>query len=384
MAQQTMYPAINNSVQATLTVALAATDTTIEVTNGDVLPDAPNIATIGIDDDAELVLYMEKTDNVLSSCVRGFNSTTAKIWNVGDLIYRGFTAYDHEAFKNNIDDHEENKLGKTGDGQDVTVTFEQAATRVNIATGEKLSVILGKVKKCFADLKALAFKDTVGTSEIADAAVSNAKMANMAASTIKGNITGSGAPPSDIALLDAMEAGLNLGSTVTEIADAEFVVLSVSSTSSRKITWQNIKTALGNLLAAKDHIHGNITSDGKIGAAAGFVMTDADGDLYSQDDPTTARAALGACAAPFLFTNVAVGTTGWDADTTYEGYGYRKAVALTGVLSGMWADVTFAPADATSGNFSSVAACYDGGIYLYAVAAPDSITIPTIIAWKVA
>ena len=44
------------------------------------------------------------------------------------------------------------KLNKTGDGSNVTVTFTQAATRTAIATGEKLSVLLGKIAKWLADL----------------------------------------------------------------------------------------------------------------------------------------------------------------------------------------------------------------------------------------
>lgn len=50
------------------------------------------------------------------------------------------------------------KLGTSGDGKDVTVTFAQAASRANINTGEKLSVLLGKIKKYFADLGTAAFK----------------------------------------------------------------------------------------------------------------------------------------------------------------------------------------------------------------------------------
>lgn len=38
-----------------------------------------------------------------------------------------------------------------------TVTFTQAESRTNIASGEKLSAIFGKVMKYFADLKAVAF-----------------------------------------------------------------------------------------------------------------------------------------------------------------------------------------------------------------------------------
>ena len=40
---------------------------------------------------------------------------------------------------------------------DQTPTFSEAITRTNIVSGEKLSVILGKIKKWFSDLKAVAF-----------------------------------------------------------------------------------------------------------------------------------------------------------------------------------------------------------------------------------
>lgn len=50
-------------------------------------------------------------------------------------------------------------LAINGDGGDVTVDFTEAQTRTNIGTGEKLSVLFGKIKKWFTDLKALAFKD---------------------------------------------------------------------------------------------------------------------------------------------------------------------------------------------------------------------------------
>lgn len=49
------------------------------------------------------------------------------------------------------------KLDTTGDGSNVTVTFTSASTRENVATGEKLSSILGKIAKYFADLKTVAF-----------------------------------------------------------------------------------------------------------------------------------------------------------------------------------------------------------------------------------
>lgn len=53
----------------------------------------------------------------------------------------------------------ENKLDKTGDGKDVTVSFTEASARANIGTGEKLSVMFGKIKKWFTDLGTAAFKN---------------------------------------------------------------------------------------------------------------------------------------------------------------------------------------------------------------------------------
>lgn len=59
------------------------------------------------------------------------------------------------------------KLDKTGDGSNVTAAFTAASTRANVATGEKLSVLFGKVAKWFADLGSLAFKSTVAKSDLA-------------------------------------------------------------------------------------------------------------------------------------------------------------------------------------------------------------------------
>lgn len=49
------------------------------------------------------------------------------------------------------------KLGTSDDGSNVTATFAQASTRTNISTGEKLSVLFGKIAKWFTDLKTVAF-----------------------------------------------------------------------------------------------------------------------------------------------------------------------------------------------------------------------------------
>lgn len=59
------------------------------------------------------------------------------------------------------------KLNKTGDGSNVTAAFTAASSRANIATGEKLSVLFGKIAKWFSDLGSLAFKSTVAKTDLA-------------------------------------------------------------------------------------------------------------------------------------------------------------------------------------------------------------------------
>lgn len=53
------------------------------------------------------------------------------------------------------------RLATDGDGSDVTVTFNPAATKENVATGDTLSEALGKIAKLYTELSDLAFTDTV-------------------------------------------------------------------------------------------------------------------------------------------------------------------------------------------------------------------------------
>lgn len=56
--------------------------------------------------------------------------------------------------------------GFIGDVSNATAAFSTATTRANIATGEKLSVLFGKIAKWFADLGSLAFKSNVVKSDL--------------------------------------------------------------------------------------------------------------------------------------------------------------------------------------------------------------------------
>lgn len=96
-----MYEGIPFSPPSTLTQTISATDTIIPVANLEHFPDAPNIVTIGIDENAETIIYAAKTDTALSGCVRGIEGT-AKDWDIGSVIGRNFTNEDYKRVANNI------------------------------------------------------------------------------------------------------------------------------------------------------------------------------------------------------------------------------------------------------------------------------------------
>lgn len=83
------------------------------------------------------------------------------------------------------------------------------------------------------------------------------------------------------------------------------------------------------------------------------------------------------------FRNVSVSKGSFVSNTTFQDFPYRASVALSGVIESMIPEVVLSVDDAGSGNFAPVSESYNGGVYLYAAAPPDSdITIPTIILWR--
>ncbi|MFA6335501.1 MAG: hypothetical protein WCX48_08090 [Bacteroidales bacterium] len=112
MAQITMYPAIVNSPNTTLTAGISESDTTIPVTELGVFPAAPNTATIGTGVLAETIYYAGKSAATgagnLTSVTREWNKTgtygAKKAWLSGEVIGREFTAYDLDTAKANIED----------------------------------------------------------------------------------------------------------------------------------------------------------------------------------------------------------------------------------------------------------------------------------------
>lgn len=90
------------------------------------------------------------------------------------------------------------KLDKTGDGSNVTAAFSAASSRANIATGEKLSVLFGKIAKWLNDLGTAAFKNATSsvTQDSTDLVESGAVYTGLAAKYAKPS---GGIPASDLA-----------------------------------------------------------------------------------------------------------------------------------------------------------------------------------------
>ncbi len=72
---------------------------------------------------------------------------------------------------------------------DATVKFTEASTRTNIASGEKASVLFGKIRKWFSSLGSLAFKSKVSSGDYTAGSIKNADIstsAGIATSKISG------------------------------------------------------------------------------------------------------------------------------------------------------------------------------------------------------
>lgn len=109
--------------------------------------------------------------------------------------------------------------------------------------------------------------------------------------------------------------------------------------------------------------------------AIGSVASDNTGLVTGGDVYTALQSAGGAT----IFTNKTASS--WSASSTYSDFGYRCAIALTGVTASDVAEVVFSQDQAASGQYAQVCETYAGGVYVYS-SVNTSITIPTIIVHK--
>ena len=139
MAISTMYPAMPGSPKTTLAADLTAAATSMTLSDASVLPAAPNLAVIGDDETAEVVSYTAINGNTVSGLVRALGGTTASAWTTGASVARNFTSFDHNRFKENIEDLSQNKLDSVSWG-DIGGDLDDQTDLANALSGKQATL----------------------------------------------------------------------------------------------------------------------------------------------------------------------------------------------------------------------------------------------------
>jgi hypothetical protein len=315
-----MYPAQANSPETSLSGALTAAGTTVNVVDGSVLPEAPNLLTIGADGStAETVLMTAKNGNVLT-VTRAQNGTTARAWSAGDVIARYFTAADQTAMQENIKKLNEGKAEKAA-----------SPTAGNFAGLDASGNPTDSGKKP-GDFAAASHTHTGKADK-----VSSATAGHFAGLDSSGNLTDSGKKPGDFAAASH---------THTDKAD-------------------KVKNATAGHFAGLDS-SGNLTDSGK-----------------KPGDFANASHAHAGYAEVKIFSGVSVAASAWVSDSTYAAYPYAASIACPGVTASCVPEVVFGATEAASGNFAPVALSGSGTVKIYAATKPTAaITVQSITCIK--
>ena len=315
-----MYPAQANSPETSLSGALTAAGTTVNVVDGSVLPEAPNLLTIGADGStAETVLMTAKSGNVLT-VTRAQNGTTARAWSAGDVIARYFTAADQTAMQENIKKLNENKAEKVA-----------SPTAGNFAGLDANGNPTDSGKKP-GDFAAASHTHTGKADK-----VSSPTAGNFAGLDSSGNLTDSGKKPGDFAAASHTHTGK--ADKVSSPTAGHFAGLDSS---------------------------GNLTDSGK-----------------KASDFANASHAHAGYAEVKIFSGVSVAASAWVSDSTYAAYPYAASIACSGVTASYVPEVVFGATEAASGNFAPVALSGSGTVKIYAATKPTAaITVQSITCIK--
>ena len=318
-----MYPPQANTPETSLSGALTAAGTTVNVVDGTMLPDAPNLLTIGADGStAETVLMTAKNGNVLT-VVRGQDGTTARAWSAGDVIGRYFTAADQKAMQDNITALNNGKTEKVTSPTDGNLVAFDGTTGKQKDSGKK-------------------------PGDFAAASHTHSGYVEKVSSPVSGNLvafdgtTGkqkdSGKKPGDFAAASHTHSGY---------------VEKVSSPVS------------GNLVAF-DGTTGKQKDSGK-----------------KPGDFAAASHSHSGYAQALIFQNVSVAASAWSSDSTYAAYPYAATLALTGVTASHVPEVAFGATEAASGIYAPVALSGSGTVKIYAASKPAAaITLQSILCIK--
>jgi hypothetical protein len=318
-----MYPPQANTPETSLSGALTAAGTTVNVVDGTMLPDAPNLLTIGADGStAETVLMTAKSGNVLT-VVRGQDGTTARAWSAGDVIGRYFTAADQKAMQDNITALNNGKTEKVASPVSGNLVAFDGTTGKQKDSGKKPG-----------DFAAVSHTHSGYVEKVSSPVSGNL----VAFDGTTGKQKDSGKKPGDFAAVSHTHSGY---------------VEKVSSPVS------------GNLVAF-DGTTGKQKDSGK-----------------KPGDFAAASHSHSGYAQALIFQNVSVAASAWSSDSTYAAYPYAATLALTGVTASHVPEVTFGATEAASGIYAPVALSGSGTVKIYAASKPAAaITLQSILCIK--
>ncbi len=318
-----MYPPQANTPETSLSGALTAAGTTVNVVDGTMLPDAPNLLTIGADGStAETVLMTAKSGNVLT-VVRGQDGTTARAWSAGDVIGRYFTAADQKAMQDNITALNNGKTEKVTSPTDGNLVAFDGTTGKQKDSGKK-------------------------PGDFAAASHTHSGYVEKVSSPVSGNL---------VAFDGATGKQKDSGKKPGDFAAA-------SHTHSGYV--EKVSTPVSGNLVAFDGTTGKQKDSGK-----------------KPGDFAAASHSHSGYAQALIFQNVSVAASAWSSDSTYAAYPYAATLTLTGVTASHVPEVTFGAAEAASGIYAPVALSGSGTVKIYAASKPAAaITLQSILCIK--
>ena len=318
-----MYPPQANTPETSLSGALTAAGTTVNVVDGTMLPDAPNLLTIGADGStAETVLMTAKSGNVLT-VVRGQDGTTARAWSAGDVIGRYFTAADQKAMQDNITALNNGKTEKVTSPTDGNLVAFDGTTGKQKDSGKK-------------------------PGDFAAASHTHSGYVEKVSSPVSGNL---------VAFDGATGKQKDSGKKPGDFAAA-------SHTHSGYV--EKVSSPVSGNLVAFDGATGKQKDSGK-----------------KPGDFAAASHSHSGYAQALIFQNVSVAASAWRSDSTYAAYPYAATLTLTGVTASHVPEVTFGAAEAASGIYAPVALSGSGTVKIYAASKPAAaITLQSILCIK--
>ena len=318
-----MYPPQANTPETSLSGALTAAGTTVNVVDGTMLPDAPNLLTIGADGStAETVLMTAKNGNVLT-VVRGQDGTTARAWSAGDVIGRYFTAADQKAMQDNITALNNGKTEKVTSPTDGNLVAFDGTTGKQKDSGKK-------------------------PGDFAAASHTHSGYVEKVSSPVSGNL---------VAFDGATGKQKDSGKKPGDFAAA-------SHTHSGYV--EKVSSPVSGNLVAFDGTTGKQKDSGK-----------------KPGDFAAASHSHSGYAQALIFQNISVAASAWSSDSTYAAYPYAATLALTGVTASHVPEVTFGATEAASGIYAPVALSGSGTVKIYAASKPAAaITLQSILCIK--